>query len=193
MYTDSEVIKNFQTLDIEEHIKMLLDNNMPNHTTSKQILAVYKAHSLNQEVFNALISFCHQVIGMVFLESIIPLAKRWERLGIDTAEKAMEQARFEYEVISTFESGITLNAKFMYSNFDYNQFRSGLSEHMVPKETLSSIAKDTIVKLAFLYSFTPIDMQKVVIMALDEDLKLSEDRLRKSSAELFKMTRAYNK
>ena len=44
-----------------------------------------------------------------------------------------------------------------------------------------------IAKLAFLYSLTPLDMQKVVMMALDEDLNLPEDRLRKAAAEFYKM------
>ena len=58
---------------------------------------------------------------------------------------------------------------------------------MVPKASLSSVSKESIAKLAFLYSLTPLDMQKVIMMALDEDLKLPEDRLRKSAAEFYKM------
>ena len=63
--------------------------------------------------------------------------------------------------------------------------RSGLSEQMVPKASLSSVSKESIAKLAFLYSLTPLDMQKVIMMALDEDLKLPEDRLRKVSCGIL--------
>ncbi|NYF25147.1 replication initiation and membrane attachment family protein [Sporosarcina sp. JAI121] len=76
---------------------------------------------------------------------------------------------------------------FVQPDFDFALLRSGLSEQMVPQAALSSVSKETISKLAFLYSLTPLDMQKVIMMALDEDLKLPEDRLRKSAAEFYKM------
>ena len=58
---------------------------------------------------------------------------------------------------------------------------------MVPQAALAAVSKEMIAKLAFLYSLTPLDMQKVVMMALDEDLQLPEDRLRKAAAEFYKM------
>ena len=76
---------------------------------------------------------------------------------------------------------------FVHSNFDFDLLQSGLSEQMVPQSALSAVSKESIAKLAFLYSLTPLDMQKVVMMALDEDLKLPEDRLRKAAAEFYKM------
>jgi len=76
---------------------------------------------------------------------------------------------------------------FVNSDFDFDLLRSGLSEQMVPQSALSAVSKNSIAKLAFLYSLTPLDMQKVIMMALDEDLKLPEDRLRKAAAEFYKM------
>lgn len=76
---------------------------------------------------------------------------------------------------------------FVNSDFDFDLLRSGLSEQMVPQSALSAVSKKSIAQLAFLYSLTPLDMQKVIMMALDEDLKLPEDRLRKSAAEFYKM------
>jgi replication initiation and membrane attachment protein len=76
---------------------------------------------------------------------------------------------------------------FVGSDFDFELLISGLSEQMVPKSSLSAVSKETIEKLAFLYSLNPLDMQKVIMMALDEDLKLPEDRLRKATAEYYKM------
>lgn len=76
---------------------------------------------------------------------------------------------------------------FAYSDFDFNLFRSGLSEQMVPKSSLSSVSKEFIEKLAFLYSLSPLDMQKVVMMAFDENtMKITEDRLRKSAVDFYK-------
>ncbi|MHA6260641.1 replication initiation and membrane attachment family protein [Sporosarcina sp. CAU 1771] len=74
------------------------------------------------------------------------------------------------------------------SGFDYDLFKSGLSEQMVPQSALSTVPRETIAKLAFLYSLTPLDMQKVVMMALDEDMKLSEVKLRKSAIDFYKMS-----
>lgn len=81
---------------------------------------------------------------------------------------------------------------FAYSDFDFNLLRAGLSEQMVPQSALTSVSKRLIEKLAFLYSLTPIDMQKVIMMALDEHLKLPEERLRKSAVDFYKMNISQN-
>ncbi|MBD7984263.1 DnaD domain protein [Sporosarcina sp. Sa2YVA2] len=81
---------------------------------------------------------------------------------------------------------------FAYSDFDFNLLRAGLSEQMVPQSALSSVSKRLIEKLAFLYSLTPIDMQKVIMMALDEHLKLPEERLRKAAVDFYKMNISQN-
>ncbi|KXH87212.1 replication initiation and membrane attachment family protein [Sporosarcina sp. HYO08] len=72
-------------------------------------------------------------------------------------------------------------------DFDFDLLRSGLSEQMVPQSALSSISNDLIARLAFLYSLTPLDMQKVIMMALDDQLQLPEERLRKAAAEFYKL------
>lgn len=81
---------------------------------------------------------------------------------------------------------------FAYSDFDFNLLRAGLSEQMVPQSALTSVSKQLIEKLAFLYSLTPIDMQKVIMMALDEHLKLPEERLRKAAVDFYKMNISQN-
>jgi replication initiation and membrane attachment protein DnaB len=188
MTKEAEVIKHFQTWDIEEHLKSLLVDDKPNHITTKQFLMLYKKHSLNKEVFNVLISFCQQVVGKLLLDTAIPLAKRWEQLGIDTAEKAMKQAKDEYDVIEIFRSGISLNATFM-NEFDFDLLRAGLSE-LVPESIFTSVTKELIIRIAFLYSLTLIDMQKVVMLAMDDELKLSEVKLREVSAQYYKLKMA---
>lgn len=76
---------------------------------------------------------------------------------------------------------------FVQHNFDFDLLRAGLSEQMVPQAALSSISQELIAKLAFLYSLSPLDMQKVIMMALDENLQLPEARLRKAAADFYKM------
>ncbi|HEX5564441.1 MAG TPA: DnaD domain protein, partial [Sporosarcina sp.] len=82
----------------------------------------------------------------------------------------------------------TSGIPFSYSDFDFHLFRAGLSEQMVPKSALASVSNKLIEKLAFLYSLTPLDMQKVVMMALDGNtMKIQEDRLRKAAVDYYKM------
>jgi replication initiation and membrane attachment protein DnaB len=193
MTEESKVKKHFQSLDLEEHIEQLLHFDMPKHTTAMKVLTAYKAHSLNKQVFNVLISFCHQSIGVLRLETIISLAKRWERLGIDTVEKAMEQARYEHEIISTFESGISAKVGFKEFDFDFDVMVAGLSEVLIPKSVLTSAIKTKITKVAFLYSFSPVDMQKVVMMAIDAENRLTDERLQKTAKDYYRLLNSHNR
>lgn len=77
---------------------------------------------------------------------------------------------------------------FHFEQFDFHLLQAGLSEQLVPASTLTLEIRETIAKLAFLYNLTPIDMQKVVILALDDDLKISQERLRKAAADFYKLT-----
>lgn len=77
---------------------------------------------------------------------------------------------------------------FYYEQFDFGLLREGLSEQLVPTSALTIEAREMISKLAFLYMLTPIDMQKVVLMALDENMKLETDRLKKAAADYYKVT-----
>ncbi len=77
---------------------------------------------------------------------------------------------------------------FFYDSFDFGLLQEGLSEQLVPKSALTFEAKELIAKLAYLYNLSPIEMQKVVILALDEELRLTEARLTKACAEYYKLT-----
>lgn len=82
---------------------------------------------------------------------------------------------------------------FAYTDFDFNLFRSGLSEQMVPKSSIASVSKELIEKLAFLYSLSPLDMQKVVMMALDgNNMQIPEERLRKAAVDYYKINISRN-
>lgn len=97
-------------------------------------------------------------------------------LNVDTEERG--------EVIGRKDPA---NVPFDETQFDFDLLQSGLSEQMVPRASLSAVPRETIAKLAFLYSLTPLDMQKVIMMALDEDLRLPELRLRRAAADFYKM------
>lgn len=73
------------------------------------------------------------------------------------------------------------------SDFDFGLLQQGLSEHLVPKRVLTSSIKAYIAKLAFLYSWDPLEMQTVVLMAIDDNYKLTTDRLKKAASEHYKL------
>lgn len=77
---------------------------------------------------------------------------------------------------------------FHFEQFDFQLLQAGLTEQLVPSSALTLEVREAIAKLAFLYHLTPIDMQKVVILALDDDLKISQERLRKAAADFYKLT-----
>ena len=77
---------------------------------------------------------------------------------------------------------------FYYEQFDFTLLKEGLSEQLVPSSALTVDAKEMISKLAFLYMLTPIEMQKVVLMALDDNMALTGERLKKAAADFYKLT-----
>lgn len=76
---------------------------------------------------------------------------------------------------------------FEQSLFDFDLLMSGLSEQMVPRAALSGISRELIAKLAFMYALNPLDMQKIIMIALDENLEVPEERLRKAAKDFYKM------
>jgi len=73
-------------------------------------------------------------------------------------------------------------------DFDFDLLKSGLSEVMIPASILTLPVKEMIAKVAFLYSLNPIDMQKVVMLAIDDQNRITEDRLKKTAADFYKLT-----
>lgn len=77
---------------------------------------------------------------------------------------------------------------FYYDQFNFQLLKDGLSEQFVPSSIWTVEVKDIISKLAFLYGYTPIDMQKIVLRALDENNQLSVEQLKKIASEHYKYT-----
>lgn len=77
---------------------------------------------------------------------------------------------------------------FYFEQFDFNLLLSGLSENLIPSSSITAEVKEVIAKLAFLYHLSPLDMQKVVILALDDNMQISNDRLKKAAADYYKLT-----
>ncbi|TWT08944.1 replication initiation and membrane attachment family protein [Planomicrobium sp. CPCC 101079] len=74
------------------------------------------------------------------------------------------------------------------AEFDFDLLRQGLSEQLVPKRVLTASIKDTISKLAFLYGWGPLEMQKVILLAIDDDYKLTAESVKRAASEYYKLT-----
>ncbi|MFA1641574.1 replication initiation and membrane attachment family protein [Chryseomicrobium aureum] len=80
----------------------------------------------------------------------------------------------------------TQNYEFEHE-FDFQLLLDGLSEHLLPRKLLTTDIKQLIAKLAFLYSFSPLDMQKIILLAVEDPTKISPERLKKSCEDYFKL------
>ncbi len=76
----------------------------------------------------------------------------------------------------------------MEQDFDFALLRQGLSEQLVPKRVLTPGIRHFIAKLSFLYGFGPLEMQKVVLLAIEDDYRIDEEGLRKAASDYYKMT-----
>lgn len=92
------------------------------------------------------------------------------------------------ELTATMPAPASKTYPFMQQNFDFALLQAGLQEHLVPAASLTAEVREIIAKLAFLYQLTPLDMQKVVILALDDDLVISEKQLRRAAVDYYKLT-----
>lgn len=74
--------------------------------------------------------------------------------------------------------------------FDFVLMMEGLSAQLVPRKAFTPAVKEMIVRIAFLYGLSPIDMQQVVLLAIDADGHLTEDRLKRAGADFYKLSRS---
>jgi len=109
------------------------------------------------------------------------------RSFLDVFQPSTKLEQFQVEQGNFAEVAIQKGLPFQY-DFDFSLLFAGLSEQMIPIKAFNGSVKETIRKLAFLYSFTPIDMQKVVLLALDDSFAISEDQLKKAAADYYKLT-----
>lgn len=77
--------------------------------------------------------------------------------------------------------------QFEYDLFDFKLFMDGMSNSLVPSKVFTFDIKMTIAKVAFLYNFSPTDMQKIVLMALNEDSSLTTTMIEKNAEEFYRL------
>lgn len=72
------------------------------------------------------------------------------------------------------DSNVTIDE----SVFDFDLFFAGISEVMIPKKSVTLKVKEAIKKLSFLYGINPIEMQGIVMSALDPTETIDIEKLR---------------
>lgn len=73
--------------------------------------------------------------------------------------------------------------------FDFDLFLAGLSETMIPRKAMTQQVRDTIKKLSYLYGIDPLQMQNVVMSAIDERDVITTEALRKAASDWYQIER----
>jgi replication initiation and membrane attachment protein len=79
--------------------------------------------------------------------------------------------------------GLTLDEE----QFDFHLLESGLKSVMVPKQTLTPLVRETILKLSYLYGINELDMKNILLTALDENDEVDIERLRKTARDWYQL------
>ena len=72
-------------------------------------------------------------------------------------------------------------------DFDFQLLLSGLSESMVPRKAFTTIVKETVLKLSYLYGIDPIQMKNIVLSSLDADDEIDIELLRKTARDWYQL------
>ncbi|AYC29819.1 replication initiation and membrane attachment family protein [Paenisporosarcina cavernae] len=77
---------------------------------------------------------------------------------------------------------------FDWTTFNFDLLFEGLKKQLIPTNYIGIDQKMLIAKMAFLYNLNAIDMQKIVLMSINEDNRLIEELLVKNAADFYKLT-----
>ncbi|MFD2446296.1 replication initiation and membrane attachment family protein [Bacillus sp. CGMCC 1.16607] len=69
-------------------------------------------------------------------------------------------------------------------NFNFDLLIAGLQESLVPRKVFTQRVKEAIANLAFLYNINALQMQKIVLNAVEDDV-INIEELRKSARDWF--------
>ena len=141
------------------------------------LLSMFLFSKIGEQAYRKLRNrFCRQVDKQGYAEVTRTFTDVYKPVHMNVPQDILEERHLE------------TGYPFYYGQFDFDLLRAGLSEQLVPSAALTAEARLLIAKLAFLYKLSPLDMQKVVIMALDDSMQLPVDRLKKAAADYYKVT-----
>ncbi|WP_107942956.1 DnaD domain protein [Metasolibacillus fluoroglycofenilyticus] len=77
---------------------------------------------------------------------------------------------------------------FDYNSFDFKLFFDGISQALIPHRLFTIEIKQTIAKVAFLYKFSPLDMQSIVMQSLTDEQTLTAATIEKKAADHYQLS-----
>lgn len=78
---------------------------------------------------------------------------------------------------------------FEYESFDFKLFFDGISQALIPHKLFTIDIKQTIAKVAFLYNFSAVHMQRIVMQSLTDDQQLTAMHIEKNAKDYFQLTK----
>jgi len=142
--------------------------------------------------------YLYKIVGESHFEKLINLFKisEIEKDGFenitnnfcDVFEAVEEMINVEDQLLNKSKSKLTLE-----TDFDFELFFDGLSKNYVDKRKITQKVKDAIKRVAYIYSFDEIDMQKVFMDAITKDRTVDLDVLSKSANKWYNFERESNK
>lgn len=106
------------------------------------------------------------------------------RSFIDVFKPVHMRMDVEHQEMYAPKQGYTFHSE----RFNFDLLLAGLNEQLVPTKMLTAEVREEIAKLAFMYQLSPIEMQKVVIMAFDHNMDFSYERLKKAASDYYKIS-----
>lgn len=89
-----------------------------------------------------------------------------------------------HQVVDIMEGSVP---KVKPEDFSLDLFYAGLSETFIKAESITPEVEDTVLKLAYIYKLSPLDMQKVVLEALDPHQEIDMGELRNAAKSWFEL------
>ncbi|GAA0333374.1 DnaD domain protein [Bacillus carboniphilus] len=78
------------------------------------------------------------------------------------------------------------------ANFSLDLFYGGLSDNFIKTKSITPQVEETILKLAYIYNLSPLDMQKVLLEAIDEHQEVDLEELRKAAKSWYELQKGKN-
>ncbi|WP_042474751.1 DnaD domain protein [Bacillus ndiopicus] len=105
---------------------------------------------------------------------------------LNVTEKELQNIE---QLYSEQASEISTNGyAFDYNLFDFKLFFDGISQALIPHKLFTVEIKQTIAKVAFLYNFSPLDMQSIVMQSLTDEQTLKAATIEKKAADHYQLS-----
>lgn len=120
------------------------------------------------------------------LHNYTEVTRGFNDVFLNVTEKELQQIEQLYP-----EQGgeiATAGYDFDYNSFDFKLFFDGISQALIPRKLFTAEVKQAIAKVAFLYHFSPLDMQQIVMQALSDEQTLTAAMIEKTALDHYQLS-----